>query len=160
MTRWFAVSSGQARVSHSDECHRLGMSRHHEHLLVPAETLGAVSSGFYREARVFIHAFFVPRQLQQVAAAFTRARVDPRVSGYWILSAALFVRITAAVIDPRVGCKTLCGRQLPSQNYTDSNQKSHVAIRRQEPSGRWVGEGSSEAPSGGRAHRESAGQAH
>jgi hypothetical protein len=38
------------------------------------------SSGFYREARVFIHAFFVPRQLQQVAAAFTRARVDPRVS--------------------------------------------------------------------------------
>ncbi len=33
------------------------MSRHHEHLNFPAETLGADRSGFYREARVLRHAF-------------------------------------------------------------------------------------------------------
>jgi len=31
------------------------MSRHHEHLNFPAETL-ELRSGFYREARVFMHA--------------------------------------------------------------------------------------------------------
>jgi len=43
------------------------MSRHHEHLNFPAETSGAFRSGFYREARVFIHALFVPDNQQKVS---------------------------------------------------------------------------------------------
>jgi hypothetical protein len=40
-----------------ESAQRAGMSRHHEHLNFTAETLEP-SSGFYREAGVFIHAFF------------------------------------------------------------------------------------------------------
>lgn len=50
VTRWFAVSSGLARVDHSNRVGAApGKSRHHEHLSFAAETVGAVSSGFYRE---------------------------------------------------------------------------------------------------------------
>jgi len=72
------------------------MSRPHEHLNFPAETFGAERSGFYREARVFIHAPFRSGQPQKVRGCLTRARVDPEFSLllYPSQPEALLLRIT------------------------------------------------------------------
>lgn len=93
MTRWFAVSSGQ--VGLDIHAAHLGLSRHHEHLIFPAETHGAwlrlLSRGPRVHARVV--SFLTTRKKFEVVV--TRARVDPRVFCCCIPStSALPLRIT------------------------------------------------------------------
>ena len=51
-----APAAAPASPAQAEQAPRSGLSRLHEHLNFPAETLGANRSGFYREARVFTHA--------------------------------------------------------------------------------------------------------
>jgi hypothetical protein len=57
------------------------MSRRHEHLNFPAETLER-RSGFYREARVVLHALFVPDSRYKLAAVLPVPASIPEFSGF------------------------------------------------------------------------------
>ena len=131
-TRWFAVSSCGARLSDSNEsAQRTGTSRHHEHLNFAAETCGADAPASIVRPACSSTRHIVPDSYNKLGAAVTRARVDPQISLWYVLSASRSFCASLPRSPTRQKSETVVRTVFSSANCTHSKGKYHVAICRQ-----------------------------
>src|ERR1700719_4828344 len=131
-TRWFAVSLCGARLPDSNEsAQRTGTSRHHEHLNFAAETCGADAPASIARPACSSTRHIVPDSYNKLGAAVTRARVDPQISLWNVLSASRSFCASLPRSPTRQKSETIVRTVFSSPNCTDSKAKYHVAICRQ-----------------------------
>ena len=109
---------------------RTGTSRHHEHLNFAAETCGADAPASIARPACSSTRHIVPDSYNKLGAAVTRARVDPQISLWYVLSASRSFCASLPRSPTRQKSETIVRTVFSSPNCTDSKAKYHVAICR------------------------------